>query len=149
MKPKPACYPTLSYVVGRVDRALRRQLGAGLNQIGLTIPQYTALSVLNARSGLSNAQLARRSLITPQSALKLIAALERDGLVTRAPDPDHGRILRTVLTPRGKHVLAECDQVARAVESEMLSQLSGAERERLLADLKSCARGLGAGFVDI
>ena len=54
--------PRLSYVIGRLDRVLRRRLGAALEPAGLTLPAYTALSVLRDRDGLSNAQLARRSL---------------------------------------------------------------------------------------
>jgi hypothetical protein len=51
--------------------------------------------VLRARPGLSNAQLARRSLVAPQS---ILAKLERRGLVGREVDPGHGRILRATPT---------------------------------------------------
>ncbi|HEY1597898.1 MAG TPA: MarR family transcriptional regulator [Thermoleophilaceae bacterium] len=141
-----AAEPTISYVMGRLDLALRRNLGEGLASLGVTLPQYTALSVLRSRGALSNAQLARRVLITPQSTIKVIAALEKKGLIMRVPDPDHGRILRTLLTPNGQDVLVACDRVAEQVEGKMLEELSPAERDILQTSLKSCVRSLGAGF---
>jgi DNA-binding MarR family transcriptional regulator len=85
-------------------------------------------------------------MITPQSTIKVIAALERKDLITRVPDPDHGRILRTLLTPLGQDVLAACDHVAAQVEERMLDGLTQDERDALSKGLKSCVRTLGAGF---
>jgi DNA-binding MarR family transcriptional regulator len=144
--PRSRREPSISYVMGRLDLALRRNLSEGLASLGVTLPQYTALSVLRDRGALSNAQLARRVFITPQSTIKVIAALEKKGLITRVPDPDHGRILRTLLTPTGQDVLDACDRVAAQVESRMLEELSPDERSALQAGLKSCVRSLGAGF---
>jgi DNA-binding MarR family transcriptional regulator len=138
--------PTVSYIMGRLDLALRRNLSEGLASVGVTLPQYTALSVLRERGALSNAQLARRVLITPQSTIKVISALENKGLITRVPDPDHGRILRTLLTPNGQDVLEACDGVAQQVEAKMLEELSAEQRNELHSSLKSCVRMLGAGF---
>ena len=57
--------PTLLYLVGRIDRVVRRAIGTVLEAQGLSVNQYTTLSVLDRRSGLSNAQLARRALVSP------------------------------------------------------------------------------------
>jgi DNA-binding MarR family transcriptional regulator len=141
-----AAEPTVSYVVGRLELAVRRSLGERLASLGVTLPQYTALSVLKRRGALSNAQLARRVMITPQSTIKVIAALERKGLITRAPDPDHGRILRTLITPRGQEVLDACDRVAGQMESKMLEEIPLGARDEFLTQLKSCVRMLGAGL---
>jgi DNA-binding MarR family transcriptional regulator len=138
--------PSISYVIGRLELTLRRALSEGLASLGITLPQYTALSVLRHRGALSNAQLARRVMITPQSTIKVIAALERKQLITRVPDPDHGRILRTLLTPCGQDVLDACDRVAAQVEARMLEELNAGERRALAAGLRSCVRMLGQGF---
>jgi DNA-binding MarR family transcriptional regulator len=138
--------PRFSYLVGRLDRALRRRLDDVLGEHGLTVRQYTTLSVLRARSGLSNAQLARRSLMTPQSMNEVLAALVALDYVERQPDASHGRVIRTQLTAAGEAVLAACDGAVDKLEEEMLSELDAAERERLVAGLRSCARMLGAGI---
>jgi hypothetical protein len=48
----------MGYVIGRLDRALRREISALVAPHGLSVAKYTALSVLRDRPGLSNAQLA-------------------------------------------------------------------------------------------
>ena len=140
--------PRISYVVGRLDRALRREIGALVAPHGLTVPQYTALSVLRDRAGLSNAQLARRSYVTPQSMNEVIAVLERDGLVTRSPAANPGRVLETTVTDAGLAVLARCDATVTAMEDRMLADLDADARAQLLAALKECVHRLGAGLPD-
>jgi DNA-binding MarR family transcriptional regulator len=140
--------PRISYVIGRLDRALRRQLDESVGAHGLTALQYTTLSVLRARSGLSNAQLARRSFMTPQSMSEVLARLEQKGLIRRGADPDHGRILRVELTPAGHELLAACDRAVDGIEEAMLEQLTPDERETFAAWLTGCVRMLGAGLLD-
>jgi DNA-binding MarR family transcriptional regulator len=140
--------PRISYVVGRLDRALRREISALVSPHGLTVPQYTALSVLRDRAGLSNAQLARRTYVTPQSMNEVIAALERGGLVARSPAANHGRVLEMTLTPAGRDVLERCDAAVTAMEDGMLADLDAGERAELLNALKDCVHRLGAGLAD-
>ena len=142
----PETVPRFSYVVARLDRAVRREIDSRVREHGLTTTQYTALSVLASRSGLSNAQLARRSYITPQSMSQLVGALERGGLIERIPDPDHRRILRAQLTAKGTQVLASCDAAVDDMERRMLRDVPAGERDRLRVQLMACVRGLGAGL---
>lgn len=136
--------PSLVYVVGRVNQGVRRELRKALAPWELSVPELTALSVLRTRPGLSNAQLARRSLTTPQSMNEVIAALEARGLVARTVDPSHGRILRTRLTPEGEQLLQEVDPVVHALQDEMLSGVPPEHREIVLAGLVSCMQSLRA-----
>jgi DNA-binding MarR family transcriptional regulator len=138
--------PRISYVVGRLDRALRREIGALVAPHGLTVPQYTALSILRDRAGLSNAQLARRSYVTPQSMNEVIAVLEREGLVARSPAANHGRVLEMTLTRAGRDVLGRCDAAVTEMENRMLADLDAGERAELLHALKDCVHRLGAGL---
>jgi DNA-binding MarR family transcriptional regulator len=142
----PETVPRVSYVVARLDRALRREIDDRVREHGLTATQYTALSVLASRAGLSNAQLARRSYITPQSMSQLIAALERQKLIERIPDPAHRRILRAQLTRKGRRVLAACDAAVDDMERRMLRDVPAAERDRFRSQLIECVHGLGAGL---
>jgi DNA-binding MarR family transcriptional regulator len=134
--------PRATYLVGRLDRLLRRRLGDALAPHGLTLAEYTALSVLRSRPGLSNAQLARRTLITPQSMNEVLAHLVGLGLVSRRPDPDHARVLRTELTASGKRTLAAANRTVAAIEREMLSGLTEAQATKFAAALASCIEQL-------
>ncbi|HEY5294103.1 MAG TPA: MarR family transcriptional regulator [Gaiellaceae bacterium] len=130
--------PRATYLVGRLDRLLRRRLGDALAPHGLTLAEYTALSVLRSRPGLSNAQLARRTLITPQSMNEVLAHLVGLGLVSRHPDPEHARVLRTELTAAGRRALTASNRAVAAIEREMLSGLSDAQQTKFAAALASC-----------
>ena len=119
-KPKARVQQRLTYVIGGLDRLLRRHMTDALAPLGITLAQYTALSVLEARGALSNAQLAVRSFITPQSANEVMVAMAARGFVTREADPSHGRVILLRLTDEGSAILRECEQVLRPLERRML-----------------------------
>ena len=106
--------PRISYLVARLDRAIRNASAERLARYNVTVPMYTALTVLRARSGLSNAQLARRIFVSPQSMQQVVGALEADGLIKResdSPGTDHngvqqkGSPARLCPAPWASHVL--------------------------------------------
>jgi DNA-binding MarR family transcriptional regulator len=143
---RPTAEPRISYVVARLERALRRNINQRVRGYGLTTLQYTLLSVLRSSSRLSNAQLARRAYMTPQAINEVLRALEEKGLVCRSADPRHGLIRPASLTEEGHRVVALCDRAVDEMEEEMLSDLDGPSRERLLEWLKVCVRSFHAGF---
>lgn len=148
-RPKPApreVTPTLVYAIGRVNQGVRRELQRRLARLALSVAEYTTLSVLLARPGLSNAQLARRALMTPQSMNEVVAALERRGLVVRTVDPAHARILRTELTPRGARLLDEAEPAVAEMQEAMLAGVEPADREVLLRGLLTCMANLSGGL---
>ena len=136
--------PHISYVIARLERAVRKEIGRLVGPRGLSVAQYTTLSILRSRSGLSNAQLARRLWVTPQSMNEVISALERMGLIERVPDAGNRRILRTALTPVGRDTLAACDADILAMEQRMLAEVSDEGHEQLVATLEGCVRRLGS-----
>jgi len=138
--------PRVTYVVGRLDRVLRKHLDEQLRPHGLTTPQYTTLSIVRSPGVRSNAQLARRALITPQSMNQTLNALDARGLIRRTPDPGHGRILRVELTPAGRALLEECDRAVDEIEQRMLGSLGARERRLLGPMLIQCVRALGGGL---
>ena len=76
---KESVEPGISYVIARLERAVRQGINHRVRPYGLTTMQYTTLSVLGRGGELSNAQLARRSYMTPQSMSEVIEALETKG----------------------------------------------------------------------
>jgi DNA-binding MarR family transcriptional regulator len=138
--------PSLVYIVGRVNQGIRREMRTRLAECGLSVQEYGALSVLRAHPGLSNAQLARRSLVTPQSMIEILAKLESRKLVRRAVDPEHERILRAALTPKGDDVLAMADPAIRAIQEQMLSDVPLEERTIVVKGMLSAMDRLSTGF---
>jgi DNA-binding MarR family transcriptional regulator len=132
------------YMVGRVNQGIRREMRTRLTECELSVAEYTTLSVLDARPELSNAQLARRALVTPQSMIEILAQLERRGLVERHVDPAHGRILRATLTPRGHDVLATATPEVDALNEELFAGVPARERRAALAAMRAAMENLSS-----
>ena len=134
--------PRITYLVKRLESAVRRDLDAVLHEQGLTTPQYAALSILGRSPGLSSAQLARRAFVSAQSMHVMVAAFVRSGFVRRQPDSENQRILRNYLTSQGEEKLARGQEVADRLEQRMVEGLTE-EQVRCLRDaMDVCVRNL-------
>jgi DNA-binding MarR family transcriptional regulator len=136
--------PRVGYLVYRVERRLRARLDDELRVHGVSTPEYVALSLLRERDGLSCAQLARWTMVTPQAMNLVISALERRRLIRRRSDPKHRRVLRASVTPKGLEVLARCDRAMDGIEADMLGDLAPDTVEVVRTALASCAHSLEA-----
>ena len=98
---------------------------------GLSMWAYIALSYLARQPAGTQLALAEGIRYDKTRLIGLLDELERDGLITRKPDPTDRRARTVNLTPAGKkrHAAAQAD--VRAMEDDFLSDLSAAERDRL------------------
>jgi DNA-binding MarR family transcriptional regulator len=138
--------PRISYIVARLERAIRQAINDRVRPYGLTTLQYTTLSVLGAGGQLSNAQLARRAYMTPQSMSEVIDALEKKGLIERNPHPNHRRVYPAELTAKGRDVLDACNHAVDELEAEMLADFGPHQQKSLRNGLLAAVRALHAGF---
>lgn len=69
-----------------------------------------------AEKGSRLTDLAEQAQVTKQTASLLVAALEREGLVERVPDPADGRARLIRLTQQGRTVAAQARQTVMRVE---------------------------------
>jgi DNA-binding MarR family transcriptional regulator len=134
--------PRFSYAVGVLDRSIRRSLGAVLRPFELTVAEYTALSLISRRDGYSNAELARRSFVSPQAMHEMISSLEGRGLLERAPSESHRSIRHTHLSHKGRDLLETCNNVVDEMEEVMLAGVSSARRAEMITILRESARNL-------
>jgi DNA-binding MarR family transcriptional regulator len=102
--------PLLGYKLKLAQHALHRRIEEALRPLGLSPAQYAVLAELNVRPDQSNAGLADRAFITPQSMQGVLARLETMGLVERRQDVHHGRRQLARLTAAG-HARAEIANV--------------------------------------
>jgi DNA-binding MarR family transcriptional regulator len=140
-----AAGPSLLYAVKQVELAVRAHLDELLRPSGTTVLQYTALTVLARRDGLTSAELARNAFVTPQSMGDIVSALERRDLVARHRDPRHARRLLISLTPAGQELLDRMESQVRALEERMLGGLTADERTELRDYLNRCRSALADG----
>jgi len=74
----------------------------------------------------------------------MLVTLERDGFIVRTPHPEHGRIIMTELTSKGRAAAKAGMTAAEAVERQMLAELTKRETQQLRELLQRCAAALEA-----
>lgn len=131
---------SIGYALKRTATALRTAMEASLRSFGLSVPQYSCLEILDARPGISNADLARGVFVTRQAMHQLLGGLQEAELVSAG---GQGRVQRYSLTPEGQRIIAAASAAVAAVEERMLSGLQPLERQRLQSDLERCTAALG------
>jgi DNA-binding MarR family transcriptional regulator len=134
--------PRAPYLIKELERALRTRIDALVESLGLTAVQYTALSVLSGHRGMTSAQLARRSFVSPQAANEMVAGLERRGLIRRKADREGGRALWIFPTALGERTLARCDELVDALEDQMFHEVSRQDEDRFRRLLRMCRDAL-------
>lgn len=133
---------SLLYLVKRTELAVRARLEELLKPAGITALQYTALTVLEQRDGISAAQLARDSFVTAQSMADMVRALEGRDLIRRDPNPANRRERLILLTPAGRRLLAAYAAPARALEERMTAGLDAEETAAFREHLNGAWRAL-------
>ena len=132
----------IGYELKRTQQALRAATDETLRPLGLTTPQYAALSGAEAEPGVSSATLARRSFVTPQTMNDIVNLLVSAAWLEKEPHPEHKRIVQLRLTEKGRAVLEGAHKAIFGVEERMIAQLSDAEREEFLRCLRVCRDAL-------
>lgn len=105
--------------------------------------QFMALAQLTALGSLSQKELSNLLSIATPTAVRLVDRMERDGLVTREPDPDDGRANRIVLTEQALRVWDEVSQAVRAMLDQAYEGIHPSEIETVKRVLDRIRRNLG------
>jgi DNA-binding MarR family transcriptional regulator len=132
----------LSYALGRLDHVVRRHMEERLTGLGISLSQYTTLSILTHRGDLSNARLARRSLVSRQAMNGVLLSLEQAGLIERdeASGPNRNRPAR--LTAKGAEVTKQAEKSIDEMETRMLQGIPAEIGDILLHGVVACTRNL-------
>jgi DNA-binding MarR family transcriptional regulator len=132
----------VGYLIKRAQTVLHDAMADALGSHDLTVTQFAVLTGLDDEPGLSNAELARRAFVTPQSMHAVLQELERLQFVVRRPHPQHQRVLQAALTETGRRALTSAATAVDAIEEQMLRKLSSPARSRLARALSSCIDSL-------
>ncbi|MDH0866901.1 MarR family transcriptional regulator [Mitsuaria sp. GD03876] len=135
-------YATIGYALKQAQQALRTRMDAGLREIGLTTPQYAVLNYLKDEPGASNAALARRAFVTPQTMQAILVALERAGFIARTAHPEHGRVQQTELTKAGRQALQAATGIVADAERQLREAAAPLDPKTVAAVLMRFAEAL-------
>ncbi|MEO5921809.1 MAG: MarR family transcriptional regulator [Pseudolysinimonas sp.] len=113
--------------------AWRRELGVRLRPLGLTPTQFDALATVSflGRTGEpTQQQIADFSGVDRMMLSKVLAGLEKRGLVARTADPADARRKRLVVTPAGRQLVDGATAIARGVDRDLFAAVESPERLR-------------------
>ncbi len=100
----------------------------------MTVMHGLAAHYLSGRDDVTTSDLARYLKVTKQSAGEIVAALEAEGMVARAPHPCDRRARVVLLTDEGRARLEDGRRRWSAVEDE-LAALVGTDRLAVVRDV--------------
>lgn len=130
----------IGYLLRQAHAAHRIRMERALAEMGITLPQFSVLTMLDAYPGASGADLARLSLLTPQTMSVIVGNLVRDGMVSRRPHAEHGRIQVIEITPAGRELLGRSKHAVRSVEQALFAGISEQDEQIVRRWLVNVAR---------
>jgi DNA-binding MarR family transcriptional regulator len=132
--------PEIGPLLVQVCRAQRNRAAAALDALNIHVGQENLVYRLAAEEGVSQTQLAGSLCLDASTVTKMLARLERDGVIERRSDADDARILHVYLTSQGKALVQPVLDVWRQMEQRITRGMSEAEillLRRLLLHIQS------------
>lgn len=129
--------------LGRTAARLGRVTERALGELGLSLPQYRVLSLLDAGSVAATA-LADHLAVSRPNVTAVVDGLVERGWVERRPDPDDRRRVGHALTGPGRAALAAADDAVEARLHDLLNQLTARRAEQAASGLALWADALDA-----
>jgi DNA-binding MarR family transcriptional regulator len=114
-----------------LSTVLQRHLSRADAGDGLTRARLSALALLVLGGPRTLGELAAAEHVRPPTMTRLVHAMEADGLVVRAKNPDDGRSVVIRATSRGMEQLEQGRSRQIAPLAEAISDLERAERNQL------------------
>ena len=135
--PLPQPDANLGYLFRLAHQHFRARLDSELEDLGLSAQDYGILSVFQTRPELSTSELARISQVTRQTMHTSVLSLEAAGLIERSAK--NQRVVLVRPTKRGRQCLETATRRVRAVEHDVLADLSRQDERTIRTWLASLA----------
>lgn len=116
----------LRLAIVRTARRMRQEAGGGLSPT-----QAAALATIDRCGPITPSELAAHERVQRPTIARLLARMEDDGLVARAPDPSDGRSSLISITPDGHALLESVRSRKDAFLAQRMEGLDAQERATL------------------
>lgn len=133
---------TLAYWINRASRRLLKLHEGRLRPLGLGMHQLPVLIALEEEEALSQKELAARARVEQPTMAEMLARMERDGLLERAPNPDDGRGRLWSLTPTARARLPKARAALLLGEADASSRLRKSEKAEAIRLLRTVVETL-------
>ena len=114
----------LTYLLRQANASVRLALDRVLAKEDMTYPLQSALTMIRAYEAVSAADLARLTMLTPQTINGIVRTLEKRGAIRKEPDPLNGRILRLIITEEGLALNRRCRALTAPIQAALKARMS-------------------------
>jgi DNA-binding MarR family transcriptional regulator len=132
----------VSLLIPKLMQGVFKRQADALGKGTITIPQYVCMDLIGNRGPVMMKDIALALDITLPAASGFIDRLYITDFVKRVFEPTDRRIVRIVLTEKGKRAVKEVKEKRKAVIKEVFSHLSEGERQQYLKILKKVVGNL-------
>ena len=135
--------------IRRFNRFFTRRIGAlqeGLLHTPYSLTEARILFEIANHDDLTASDLSRELGLDPGYLSRILAGLERQGLIEKTPSESDARRRLLALPPKGRDAFSLLDVRSREEVGEMLGELSEEEQRRLLEAMRAIERILDKGF---
>ncbi|GAA1394999.1 MarR family winged helix-turn-helix transcriptional regulator [Luteococcus peritonei] len=130
------------FLVNLVARQLERRMAEALRPLGLT-PAYLPVMISLAQvQPQTQTGLAVALDIRQPTMAQTLGRMERDGLITRAPDSHDRRATSITLTDKAEGLLGAIQDLGSEILTDALADLPEQRRTELAEDLHTVSRRL-------
>lgn len=125
-------------------KLLREAADETMSRHGVRVGQHIVLTVLWEQDGLTPGEIARRLGLATPTVTRAATRMEAAGLLRREPHPGDRRLVRLLLTERGRSLRDVIDAETDKVAERALATFTPAEREMVIRALQDIRRNLTA-----
>ncbi len=104
----------------RIDYIIRVEGREIINELNITIPQFTALQILIRNGDMTIGDLSKKMALACSTITDLVDRMEKSDLVTRKKDENDKRVVIVEVLPKGHDILEQVLDKRRAfIKSKM------------------------------
>ncbi len=139
---------SIGYLTNWAARLLVRELDRQLSPLGLSPAHMPVLMALEA-GDMTQKAIAEQASVEQATMTATLNRMERDGLVTRRPNPQDGRSMLVALTPLARAKLPEVAQAVNTINAHATEGLTQGEQDQYRSLLGKIILSLEARDLDI
>lgn len=132
------------YLIYRITNQLTRRIRGRLRKAGINITRWRVLAVLRAHGKLSLGQIVELTVMEQPSVSRIVAQLERDGLVKREVSKKDARFVHVTITCAGDQVFQNVYPTVQRHQELALSGFSQQEKSILQGYLRRIRENIEA-----
>ena len=131
------------YMTNWTARLLIRTISPKLEAHGMTVGYLPVFFTLTENPKLTQKQIAEVIGVEQPTMAATLSRMERDGLISRAPNPDDGRSDLVSLTPQALRKLPIVEAAVNETNEHAFSLLKPAERKQFFEIMRKMVMALG------